>query len=489
MSVRSPSLFWRTFALLMLLLVITALAWLQSFRVLSEVPFSKGISQQIISTVNLTRYALISADANYRTDLLHVLAYREGVRVIIKDDTDEWKPLISQGNTAEMIEMETRAVLGQDTIIAGQVNGEPGLWVSMNIEGDDYWLLIRQDLLDPPFGTAWMWWAFVAFLVSTVGATVLTRRTVTPLAQLSEVAKKLARGEKPDPLPEDSNTAEIEAVNTSFNHMVQELERMESDREILLAGVSHDLRTPLTRMRLEIELSNLPDYSRDAMVSDLEQMETIVNQFMAYAHRSKQPLERVDLGLTTNQTLNDTRMRVKEDVRIETSIMGNLFVMAHPTELTRAIQNLLVNADRYGRDPETGILSLNIQVLRQDNDAVLRISDTGPGVPVEEMQRIVRPFERGDTSRSGAKGAGLGLAIVVRVVKRSGGTISLSTNHPHGLVVELVMPLANKKDEKPVLEEHSAPADSVLSEELAAQEAQEPAAEKTDSTGNNKTDV
>ena len=76
MSVRSPSLFWRTFALLMLLLVITALAWLQSFRVLSEVPFSKGISQQIISTVNLTRYALISADANYRTDLLHVLAYR-----------------------------------------------------------------------------------------------------------------------------------------------------------------------------------------------------------------------------------------------------------------------------------------------------------------------------------------------------------------------------------------------------------------------------
>ena len=271
--------------------------------------------------------------------------------------------------------------------------------------------------------------------------------------------------------------------------MVQELERMESDREILLAGVSHDLRTPLTRMRLEIELSNLPDYSRDAMVSDLEQMETIVNQFMAYAHRSKQPLERVDLGLTTNQTLNDTRMRVKEDVRIETSIMGNLFVMAHPTELTRAIQNLLVNADRYGRDPETGILSLNIQVLRQDNDAVLRISDTGPGVPVEEMQRIVRPFERGDTSRSGAKGAGLGLAIVVRVVKRSGGTISLSTNHPHGLVVELVMPLANKKDEKPVLEEHSAPADSVLSEELAAQEAQEPAVEKTDSTGNNKTDV
>ena len=325
--------------------------------------------------------------------------------------------------------------------------------------------MIRDDLLDPPFGTAWVWWAFVAFLMGTLGASVLTQRTIRPLAQLSAAAKKLGRGEKPDPLPENTRTAEIEAVNRSFNHMVQELERMESDRELLLAGVSHDLRTPLTRMRLEIELADLPEDTREAMVSDLEQMESIVNQFLAYAHRSKQPLERVDLGLCANDTLNDTRMRSKGDVQIETSIMGNLYVMAHPTELVRAIQNIIVNADRYGRDPETGRLDLNIQVLRQGNDAVLRIGDKGKGVPAEEMARIVRPFERGDTARGGAKGAGLGLAIVGRVVKRSGGKITLSANHPHGLIVELSMPLANLPDEKPILEEQTAPSDSVLSQD------------------------
>lgn len=462
MALKSPSLFWRTFTLLMLLLIITALAGLQSFRVLSEVPFSKGISQQIVSTVNLTRYALISADTNARPDLLHILAYREGVRIIPKESSDEWKPLQAQGDIAELIESQTREVLGEDTILAGSVNGEPGVWVSMNIEGDDYWLLIRQDLLDPPFGTTWVFWAFLTFLVGTMGATVLTQRTVKPLAELSAAAKKLGRGEKPDPLPENTRTAEIESVNKSFNHMVQELERMEDDRELLLAGVSHDLRTPLTRMRLEIELANLPDDSRDAMVSDLEQMESIVNQFMAYAHRNKQPLERVDLGAVAYETLDDMRLRGKDDVRVETSIMGNLFVMAHPTELVRAIQNLIVNADRYGRDKETGILDINIQVLRQGEDAVLRICDKGPGVPPEEMARIVRPFERGDTARGGAKGAGLGLAIVVRVVKRSGGRIKLSSNHPHGLIVELVMPLANKKNEKPVIEEQSAPTDTLL---------------------------
>ena len=462
MALKSTSLFWRTFLLLMLLLIITALGWLQSFRVLSEVPFSRGVAQQIVSTVNLTRYALISADADYRPDLLHILAYQEGVRIIPRDDNDHWTKLVSQGNIPELIESQTKASLGENTIIAGSVNDQPGLWVSTTIEGDKYWLMIRDDLLDPPFGTAWVWWAFVAFLMGTLGASVLTQRTIRPLAELSAAAKKLGRGEKPDPLPENTRTAEIEAVNRSFNHMVQELERMESDRELLLAGVSHDLRTPLTRMRLEIELADLPQETRDAMVSDLEQMESIVNQFLAYAHRSKQPLERVDLGLCANDTLNDTRMRSKGDVRIETSIMGNLFVMAHPTELVRAIQNIIVNADRYGRDPETGRLDLNIQVLRQGNDAVLRIGDKGKGVPAEEMARIVRPFERGDTARGGAKGAGLGLAIVGRVVKRSGGKITLSANHPHGLIVELSMPLANLPDEKPVLEERTAPADAVL---------------------------
>ena len=455
MALKSPSLFWRTFTLLMLLLIITALAWLQSFRVLSEVPFSKGVSQQIVSTVNLTRYALISSDPNTRPDLLHILAYREGVRILPKESNDSWKPLVAQGSIAELIELQTKEVLGKNTIVAGMVNDEPGVWVSMEIEGDDYWLLIRSDLLDPPFGTAWIWWAFVAFLVGTMGATVLTQRTVRPLAELSAAAKKLGRGEKPDPLPENTRTAEIEAVNRSFNHMVQELERMEDDRELLLAGVSHDLRTPLTRMRLEIELSNLSEDSRDAMVSDLEQMESIVNQFMAYAKRSKQPLERVDLGAAVYGTIDDMRLRTKDDVRIETSIMGNLFVMAHPTELVRAIQNLLVNADRYGRTQENGLLDLNIQGLSQGEEAVL-------GIPQEEMDRVVRPFERGDTARGGAKGAGLGLAIVVRVVKRSGGRIILSSNHPHGLIVELIMPLANKRNEKPALEEQTAPTDTLL---------------------------
>ena len=189
MALKSTSLFWRTFLLLMLLLIITALGWLQSFRVLSEVPFSRGVAQQIVSTVNLTRYALISADSDYRPDLLHILAYQEGVRIIPRDENDHWTKLVSQGNIPELIETQTKASLGENTIIAGSVNDQPGLWVSTTIEGDNYWLMIRDDLLDPPFGTAWVWWAFVAFLMGTLGGvfTRLIDRNTTIPARKSQV--------------------------------------------------------------------------------------------------------------------------------------------------------------------------------------------------------------------------------------------------------------------------------------------------------------
>ena len=462
MALKSPSLFWRTFTLLILLIMITALAWLQSFRVFSEIPFSKTVSHQIISTANLTRYALVTADVDLRPHLLRTLAYQEGLRVLPREEHDFFTPLVGTGNIVELVEAQTCEVLGPDTILAGTVNGEVGLWVSMTIEGDDYWLMIREDLLDPPFGTTWVWWAFVAFLVGIAGATLLTQRTVKPLARLSEAAKQLGRGEHPSPLPVESGVAEIEAVNQSFNHMVDELRRADEDREVLLAGVSHDLRTPLTRMRLEIELADLPDYSREAMMSDLEQMEGILNQFMVYARRSNQPLERVDLGLAVNDTLVDMRIRQKADVVLETSIMGNLFVMAQPMELTRAIQNLIVNADRYGRSVDTNKLELTIHVLAQGDYAVLRVADRGVGLHEDELERVTRPFERGDRSRGGAKGAGLGLAIVSRVVQRSGGELKLSCTHPTGLICELILPITNKRSEKPVVEDQTKPVDAVI---------------------------
>ena len=288
----SPNLFWRTFILLMLLIIFSVMGWLQSFRVLSETPYAISAARQIVTMANLTRYALVSADPVYRPDLLLVLASREGLRILPMETNDHYEPLAGESGSPWSIadvENYVRAALGPDTVLASSVNGERGLWVSFSIEGDHYWLMTNSTLINPSYGTTWMWWALAAFVASILGATLLTRRVVEPLITLSSYARDFGRGVMPASLPEDSGPEEIREVNSSFNRMVQDITRMEKDREMLLAGVSHDLRTPITRLRLETEMADLPEETRQNMVSDLEQMEMIVNQFMAYARRSTQP--------------------------------------------------------------------------------------------------------------------------------------------------------------------------------------------------------
>ena len=128
--------------------------------------------------------------------------------------------------------------------------------------------------------------------------------------------------------------------------------------------------------------------------------------------------------------------------------------MAHPLELSRAIQNLVTNAQRYGRS-EDGTLYLTLELKREPDGrtALLTVSDEGKGLPAEERERVMRPFERGESARSGVTGSGLGLAIVDRIVRRSGGTVQLGDADPHGLLVRVRFPIVTKGALKKALKE------------------------------------
>lgn len=445
----SPNLFWRTFILIMLLIVFSVTGWLQSFRVLNETPYVLGTAQQIVSMANLTRYALVTADPVYRPDLLMVLAKKEGLRVLPKEPSDVIVPLshgVSFARTSiSDVEAMVRNELGPDTVMASSVNGKRGLWVSVSIDGDSYWFMTRSSFIDPPYGTAWIWWALAALVASVLATTLLTRRLIKPLNELSENAKQFGHGLVPHDLPENSGPEELREVNSSFNRMVQDITRMEQDREVLLAGVSHDLRTPITRLRLETEMADLPEDTHAAMVSDLEQMEMIVNQFAAYAKRSTQPLERVSLSDTVLQYIKTARVDTDPGVKLEKlDVEPDVYVSAHPLELSRVVQNLITNAQRYGRSDDD-VLHLSVSVHREKHTALLVVADQGQGLDMKEADRVMRPFERGDAARTGVSGTGLGLAIVDRIARRSSGTVDLSTTDPHGLTVSIRIPLFNEK--------------------------------------------
>jgi two-component system osmolarity sensor histidine kinase EnvZ len=441
LKLRSPSLFWRTFLLILLLIVASLLAWLQSFRVFEREPRAEQIAQQVVSVVNITRAALLYSDPAERRQLLAELAENVGIRVVPLEATDEVLPLPAVP-VAHLVSERVRAQLGTATRIGGEVNGVPGVWVSFDIEGDAYWVYIERDPLTRTFGTQWIGWAIVATLLSLLATVAITRVVNRPLQKLSHAARELGAGHRPSPLP-DTGPSEIRTVNQSFNRMVSDLGKLEQDRAVLLAGISHDLRTPLTRLRLEIEMNDLPGEARHAMIGDLEQMDAIVGQFLDYARsRPQQPAQPIDLSRIVGEAIGQTRLDSDTSVTLKCAIAPRIRVVGYATEMQRAVSNLLSNADRYGRD-DAGRLFLDVSLRRDGAHALLSVGDQGAGIAPDQVDQMMRPFERGDAARSGVKGAGLGLAIVERIARMHGGLFELKANQPRGLRAELRLAAAD----------------------------------------------
>ncbi len=454
MKLRSPPLFWRTFLLIVGLSVASLAAWVPTVRVVERVPRAHQLAEQVVSIIQATRIALVYSDPDRRRALLADLFENESVRVVPLEASDSVQAL-SDSALLRLVEQEVRQRLGAGTRMASEVNGVRGFWVSFAIDDDAYWVFIDRDLLRRDIGSGWIAWAVLATVLSLLVAIAITRVVNRPLAGLSRAAADLGAGRIPVALP-DAGPIEIRTVNRNFNRMVSDLDKLNQDRAILLAGVSHDLRTPLTRMRLELEMSDLPEASRAAMIGDLEQMDAIVRQFLDYAVPSPQrAAEAIDLSALVREAVVRNRLQTPaadlegatpaepaaHNQRLVETIEEGLHIQGYRPELARVLDNLLGNALRYGRDAR-GHLDLEVELHRVADEAVLVIADHGPGIAAEELARLIRPFERGDTSRSGTVGAGLGLAIVERVIRLHRAHISYQPNGSDGLRIEVRLPLA-----------------------------------------------
>ncbi|RJG00837.1 sensor histidine kinase [Noviherbaspirillum sedimenti] len=432
-------LFWRTFILLALLITVSMATWVWGVRSVERAPRARQIAAQVVSIVTITRAALTHSAPDLRRELLFDLASNEGVRVYPLEDDDVIVPA-SGGNLAPLVQQQVRAKLGPTTRFARSVNDVDGFWVSFDIGGDDYWLMLDRGRVDRSSGVQWLGWGAVTLLLALLGALFISGYVNLPLARLSAATRAVARGQQPEKLPE-KGPREIREANHSFNQMVDDLNRIESDRALILAGISHDLRTPISRMLLEVEMASLDSEARAGMQSDLAQMDAIIGQFLDYA-RPDDPagLRATDLSALLHDAAQEgTRL---PDVEISAHIEEGITVMGHVIDLRRAVNNLIENARRYARRDEAELVKIALACRREGGQAIIEVADDGPGVPPQEIDRMLRPFTRLDAARGQANGAGLGLAIVARLVKRHHGKLQLSNRSPHGLSVRITLPLA-----------------------------------------------
>lgn len=432
---RELSLFWRTFFLLALLLLGCIVAWLQTFRALEFEPRALQSAQQLASLVNLSRAALVHSDSIARVSLVKTLADEEGLRIAPREPTDTFRVYETDSLSRRVADL-LRVRLGADTLVAREVNGAPGLWIGFTIEEDPYWLLTDPSRIGLVAGTTWLIWLAIAAVLSMAGAAVIAGLINRPLKKLSFAASRLREGDfLASQLSEAVATSEIREVNIGFNRMAQRLSKIEQDRALMLAGISHDLRTPLARLRLETEMSVDDPQAREHMAADIEQVNAIIDKFLDYARPEHNDPQRVSLNDVVESAVfamgNDPSLQVSTNIPPDTVVMGD------EVELQRVFANLLENALRYAKDPDTHIATVEIAAKTKNDTVLVKLRDHGAGVSPDMLEQLTQPFFRGNVSRTSATGTGLGLAIVERAINRMGGRFVLANSSTGGLAAHI----------------------------------------------------
>jgi two-component system osmolarity sensor histidine kinase EnvZ len=428
------SLFSRTFFLLALLLGAGIFAWVQTLRALELEPRAVQAAQQIASLVNLSRTALRYTDGINRVAVVKTMTDQESIRILPREPGDRWEPFEVDRFTRR-VGAELRSRLDTDTIVASAVNGQPGLWVGFAIERDPFWLQADSARVVPLTPGTWFVWVGIALLATLIGSVAIARLINQPLRELSFAASRIREGEFDSVLDENTLTSEIREVNIGFNRMARELAKVEEDRAVMLAGISHDLRTPLARLRLEVEMSVSDEEAQRNMAMDIDQLDAIIDKFMDYARPGEAKLVPVNLAQLVEREA--AAFRDPREIRIHSRLAIDLRVMADEIELGRVFGNLFENARRYGRSVDTGIAMVTVSYVRSGPWVIVSVRDQGPGVAPDKLAQLTTPFYRGDAARTAATGAGLGLAIVEKALQRMGGQFEIDNAADGGLVCHI----------------------------------------------------
>jgi two-component system osmolarity sensor histidine kinase EnvZ len=422
------TLFARSFLLFAALIVTAVLASFQIYRVYEREPRSRELAQQAVSTVNLTRAALVNADPFRRRELLIELNEAEGLRVYPATASEELEPL-PENPLLKRVSERIRQISGPETRFAYARDGEDGFWVSFFIDSDEFWAMLPRERFEPAFGLQWLGWGAALLAIALAGAWAIASNLARPLAALRRAAGRLGRGQPHQPLPEEG-ALELRTVAAAFNRMAADLEGMERERAMVLAGISHDLRTPLSRLRLALEMSGAERGAREAMVADIDEIDAVIGQFLDFARGAGEQKSENDLDAVAAE-LTEHYRRINRKVSLTPGEVKP-FRFAR-LAVRRAITNLVDNALRYAGEP------IEIRTSHSADQASVQVMDRGPGIPASEAERLKRPFTRLDAARSGPGGAGLGLAIVERIAQAHRGSLELLPREGGGLTARLIL--------------------------------------------------
>lgn len=371
-----------------------------------------------------------SADGQDDNRLAGRLANATRIEVAKPKNLHEGTMLLSQPVVSRFRE-ELEERLNETVTVRLEDSRQPVLWVSApSFEGR--WLRVPMEFFRDYDRYLLLGWGVTVPLLAIIGGLLIARGLNLPLRRLARVALKVGRGEAVPVLDTTIGPEEIQTVNTAFNRMASDLQQAQRDRALLLAGVSHDLRTPLTRLRLSAEFMQDEELAK-GIIEDIEDMDAILDQFISFIRDGAD--EQPDFE-NLNALIHEVAGKYPaEQIRFALADLPRL--MLKRLTVKRMLANLIGNALKYGASP------VDIRTAVSDNVVVLSVRDHGKGVREEDIPLLLQPFSRGEKART-LSGSGLGLAIVKRIVDMHHGEIRLA-NHEHGgLLVEIRFPVTGR---------------------------------------------
>ena len=423
-SLIPKSLLARTAIVIALALLASQLASVLMFRYYAQLPRVQLAAVGHISHLKTIRAALEVLPLEQHQAFLAKLREERGIRVIPPQRITEELEAAPDIPAIRVMRERLREQFGPEADIyvyqrglrrqlkaeANQANPPPAFVTKLPVGTTNYWVVVpRSRVVEPDFSLAWIGWGVLGAILSLAGAVFLMWRVNKPLEALAVAARELGQGKSPPPVTE-MGPGEVRAVATAFNQMRTDLARLDQERATFLAGVSHDLRTPLSRLRLGVEMLPADPATRSDLEKDIQDINLVIDQFLDFARdESSEPPQRMNL---TQLAVGAAERAARMQVSATTELVDLPPLMLRPVAMQRALDNLINNAARHGGG------EILIQTRREaEGSYVLSVFDSGPGIPASEVERLKKAFTRLDNARSGESGAGLGLAIVERIAR------------------------------------------------------------------------
>jgi two-component system osmolarity sensor histidine kinase EnvZ len=441
-SLLPRSLLWRTLLVLVAALVLSQAAAVFLLDQYVTRPRAAYGMRQFVSHLKTVSAALETMDPSQHDAFIARVAEKEGLRIVPVRGETALRPA-PDVPVLRMLRERLRDLFGPGAEVyvrppRGEADNErPGrlFFVRLPAGSREYWVAFPRTRFDRDPALAVFWWGLAGLAIAVAATFLIVWRLNRPLADLAAAAGRVGRGGDPPPLREQG-PAEIRAVARAFNQMQDDLRQAERDRATFLAGVSHDLRTPLARLRLGVEMleGKVDDATRGGMVADIDDMGKIVDQFIDFTRgEATEPLSGVNLSELARVCCERA---ARAGAAVTCELAETPLMMLRPLAMQRAIDNLVTNAARHAGG------EILVRTSAGPDLVIVAVLDRGPGIPPAMVEHVKQPFARLDASRTGQSGAGLGLAIADRIARLHGGRLELSARDGGGLEARLVLPQA-----------------------------------------------